>query len=180
MVRRSIWTPNSHVRSGVSCQRRPQRRSSFWCWAPELAYNEYSDHGISLQTPEKASRTDAMDWKLYLKGLRATLDEVREAAEAGSAVIIDARSPRAYAAGHIPGALSLPGRDYAKRGQEVLAGVAQDAVIITYCSGGSCQTSIQLAERMRKHGGYTNVKAFYGGWSDWRKAKLPIEKGESK
>jgi rhodanese-related sulfurtransferase len=140
-----------------------------------LAYNEYSDHGIPLQTPEKASRTEAMDWKLFVSGHRATLDEIREAVEKGNAVIIDARSPRAYAAGHIPGALSLPGREYYSRGEEVLEGVAKDARIITYCAGGTCQTSIQLAEKLRKQGGYTNVKAFYGGWREWRKARLVIE-----
>lgn len=143
-----------------------------------LAYNQYSPRGIPLATPERPSRMDAMDWRLYVQGLRATLDEVREAVEKGSAVILDARSERAYAAGHIPGALSLPGHDYFRRGEEVLAGVAKDAAIITYCSGGTCQTSIQLAQRLRERGGYTNVKAFYGGWRDWRLAGLAVARGE--
>jgi rhodanese-related sulfurtransferase len=145
-----------------------------------LAYNEYSDHGIPLQTPERASRTEAMDWKLFVSGHRATIDEVREAVETGNAVIIDARGDRAYAAGHIPGALSLPGRDYYGKGEALLAGVAKDTKIITYCSGGTCQTSIQLAEKLRAHGGYTNVKAFYGGWRDWRNSGMTIEMGEGR
>lgn len=145
-----------------------------------LAYNARSENGIPLETPERLSRPDEMGWQLHLRGMRATLDETRQASEQQAAVILDARSAGAYAGGHIPGAIHLSARDFAKKHAEVLTGVPKDAAIITYCAGGTCQTSIQLAQKLTDEAGYTNVKAFYGGWQEWRRAKLDIVRGEAR
>jgi hypothetical protein len=45
-------------------------------------------------------------------------------------VVVDTRSEEAYASGHIPGALSIPGPDMATRYNEL----PRDAKIVLYCS----------------------------------------------
>lgn len=61
---------------------------------------------------------------------RVSLADAKNALEAGSAVFVDVRDPASYAAGHIPGARSLP--------LDVLEQAAGEldpqAWIITYCT----------------------------------------------
>ena len=144
-----------------------------------LAYNTFSSAGIPLKTPTKQSASEAMDWRLHVEGLRATLSEARRAFDRQETVFIDSRSPNAYRAGHIPGAHNLPVSQYWKYAEDVLRDLPKDAPIITYCSGGSCQTSVKLAEALRKKYGYTNVRAFYKGWSAWIAADYPSVKGDA-
>lgn len=143
-----------------------------------LAYNARSENGIPLKTPKNLTRPQEMDWQLHLKGMRANLAEMRDAVATKAAVIVDARSKGAYRAGHIPGARHLSIQVYAKRHAEVLENVSKDGAIITYCAGGACRTSIELAQKLKDEGGYTNVKAFYGGWQEWRRANLDIVSGD--
>ena len=61
---------------------------------------------------------------------RVSLDEARTALEAGTAVFVDVRDPSSYAAGHIPGAISMPLATIEQR----LGELDPRAWIITYCT----------------------------------------------
>jgi len=61
---------------------------------------------------------------------RVTVDEVREALDAGRAVVVDVRSVDSYEAGHIKGALSIPEAQIEARSSEL----PRDKLIVTYCS----------------------------------------------
>jgi len=95
----------------------------------------------------------------------------------GSAVFLDARPESAYAAGHIPGALSLPWSEVDDRFMRVAAELPLDTVIITYCDGESCTLSHRLALFLMDMG-FENVRVLPNGWSVWKEAGLPVESSD--
>lgn len=66
-----------------------------------------------------------------------TSDELRERLEVGEVVLLDVRPESEYAAGHLPGAISLP-PDELDRAEEILAELPQDRDVVAYCRGPYC------------------------------------------
>jgi rhodanese-related sulfurtransferase len=143
-----------------------------------LTYNALSAQGIPLSTPKSLSVSEYVTWGLHLQGMRVGPEDARRAFDNRDAVFIDARSTRAYRAGHIPGAIQMTNSDVATRGEELLKDYPRDIRIITYCSGGRCQSSLRLASLLKEEMGFTNVGAFYEGWSAWKGAGHPVTTGE--
>lgn len=94
----------------------------------------------------------------------------------GDAFFIDARSSSEFERGHIKGAWNIPAWEANARIQEIEGLMPQDANIITYCDGEDCSLSRDLA-RFLKGMGYKNVRVLINGWSLWRKAGYPVERG---
>ncbi len=94
----------------------------------------------------------------------------------GSVIVIDARSPEAFADGHIPGAINVPYDRLPQYLDELQSRVAPDDSVVCYCWSESCDFSDQLAEELRLMG-YTAVDVFEGGWEAWNAAGLPVESG---
>lgn len=86
-----------------------------------------------------------------------------EAAMAAGAVLVDSRSPKGFAKGHIEGAINVPCRDEAA--QSALP-ADKATVVIFYCSGPVCSASTKGAEKALEMG-YTQVKEYRGGYPDW-------------
>lgn len=108
-----------------------------------------------------------------------TLQEAEDLWAGGLAVLLDARPAEVYARGHAPGARNIPA---ARDGFEVPAGVlalAREAVLVVYCEGGDCQSSLALARRLHDEG-FRDIRVFSGGWDEWRAAGLPEEQGEGR
>jgi len=63
---------------------------------------------------------------------RVSVERARVALESGGAIIVDVRSAETYAAGHIPGAISIPLAEF----ENNINGIAleKDQWIITYCT----------------------------------------------
>lgn len=61
---------------------------------------------------------------------RVDLAKAKEALDSKTAIFVDVRDAGSYAAGHIPGALSIPLADLPNRLNEL----KKDAWIITYCT----------------------------------------------
>jgi len=101
-------------------------------------------------------------------------DEARSFFEAGPALFVDARNDFDFNLGHIKGAVNVPLKDYDVR-KSALREVPRDHLIIAYCDGAECNSSIELSVKLMKDG-YRNVKIFFGGWREWVDANLPIEK----
>lgn len=92
-----------------------------------------------------------------------------------AAVIVDAREPAEYAAGHIAGAQSLPYESAIAKLELLDPFRKLGRPIILYCGVG-CESSHELAklmvsERIRK------VLVFTEGFEVWRDAGHPVEKG---
>jgi len=103
-------------------------------------------------------------------------DEALNAFSSGTGVFLDARSPRLYAEGHIPGALNLPWDEFEMYSDRVMGNIPPDALVITYCDGEGCSQGDYLARELSS-GGYTDVRVLTSGWSGWVEWGLPVERG---
>lgn len=88
-----------------------------------------------------------------------------------SLVLLDVRPPEEYAAGHWPGAVSLPVEELADR----LAELPRDRTVVAYCRGPYCVLALQAVEVLRQHG-FQAIR-LADGVSDWRAQGLPVTSG---
>ena len=105
-----------------------------------------------------------------------SLDEAKNLHQSKGAVFMDARPLEEFTKGHIQGAKSLPWHEAEQRVMDVTADMANDAVIITYCDGDTCDLSKELA-LLLENLGLLNVRVLVNGWTVWRNAGLPVETG---
>ena len=99
-------------------------------------------------------------------------DEITPAAANawGAAVLwVDARPDADFARGHVPGAVQLN----EDRWEELLPGLLDRwdprHKIVVYCSSLSCQTSHDVARRLREEARLPDVFVLKGGWEAWKK-----------
>ncbi len=105
-----------------------------------------------------------------------TLAEAEDLFAAGSpqAVFVDSRSRREFAAGHIPGSLTIPLEENRKSLPEGVLTYPPEQTLVVYCEGGDCHTSLALA-RLIHDRGFKDIRIFSGGWEEWIAAGLPVE-----
>ncbi|HEX7614470.1 MAG TPA: rhodanese-like domain-containing protein, partial [Thermoanaerobaculia bacterium] len=86
-------------------------------------------------------------------------------------LILDARRTKDYEQGHIALARSFPvwESDIDAR-VTALVGEGRDGSIpvVLYCSGGDCEDSHMLAQKLFG-AGFNNLLVYSGGWPDWQK-----------
>ena len=103
---------------------------------------------------------------------RVTPDELEARIRAGTApAILDVRSAREFAGGHVPGAVHIPFWLVSARIADVPAAVHQD--LIVYCGHGPRAT---LAGRALRRHGFTRVEYLDGHFSTWRREGRPEER----
>lgn len=86
-------------------------------------------------------------------------------------LILDVRTPREFATGHVPGATNVPLAEVAS--QSELLAEHRDREVIVYCErGGRAAT----ASGVLAEAGFSNLKHLSGDMSAWRSADLPVEK----
>ncbi len=85
-------------------------------------------------------------------------------------VVVDARTPEAYARGHVPGAINLPHRTI---DPSTTASLLRDKVIVAYCDGVFCNASTKAAAKLTSLG--FMVKEMLDGMEGWRKEGYPVE-----
>ncbi len=85
-------------------------------------------------------------------------------------LVVDARTPDAYARGHVPGAINLPHRTI---DSSTTASLPRDMVIVTYCDGVFCNASTKAAIKLTGLG--FKVKEMLDGMDGWRKEGYPVE-----
>lgn len=98
------------------------------------------------------------------------LADARARFDAGTAVFVDVRSGSEYAAGHIPGALTITSQELESRIKGVPAGTA----IIAYGDADRPDSS-QRGAQIFMELGYPTVIALDGGFQTWRDAGHPVE-----
>ena len=95
------------------------------------------------------------------------------------ALFLDARRSSVYAEGHITGARSFPvwEADIGNRVKGLYEeGLDQKQPVVIYCSGGNCEDSHMLAEKLYMVG-FDNALIYREGFPDWQKRGLPVSKG---
>jgi len=101
-----------------------------------------------------------------------TRHELRKRMRGEDVVVVDVRPKEEYAAGHIPGAISLPVAELLDRIEELPA----DAEVVAYCRGPYCVLAPEAVEILRRRGFRT--RRLEDGFPEWRLAGLPVAVGE--
>jgi len=160
---------------------------SFATWAGSLLS---PDRDIVL-VADDSERADALTRELSLIGLdRAsawasadvidgwsaigrTLERVRAldaraVADLDGAEVIDVRASSEWESGHIPGARHIFLGDLL----DAIDELPRDGPLVVACQGGSRSS---IGASLLRARGFTNVMNFSGGFTEWRKAGLPVE-----
>jgi rhodanese-related sulfurtransferase len=88
-------------------------------------------------------------------------------------VLLDVRSPALYAAGHVPGAISLPhGKITAHR----MSAWPEGTLFVTYCAGPHCNGAARGALRLAELG--LPVKLMAGGITGWLDEGFALAAGD--
>ncbi|GAA3138038.1 metalloregulator ArsR/SmtB family transcription factor [Planomonospora alba] len=99
---------------------------------------------------------------------QVTRDQLLERIQAGEVTVIDVRPAAEYAAGHIPGALSVPLDELADR----LADLPDDGQIVAYCRGAYCVMAHEAVRELTARG--RRAARLADGMLEWRLAELPV------
>jgi rhodanese-related sulfurtransferase len=97
-------------------------------------------------------------------------DELRARLRKKSVIVLDVRPADEFAAGHIPGARSIPSSELKRRLREIPKG----REIVACCRGPYCVYSYEAVEILRPRG--FDVRRLEGGFAEWLAAALPIER----
>ncbi|MFD6062154.1 ArsR/SmtB family transcription factor [Rhodococcus wratislaviensis] len=95
-------------------------------------------------------------------------DQLLERARSGKVTVLDVRPREEYAAGHIPGAVSIPIDELAGR----LADLPEDQEIVAYCRGAYCVFAHDAVRLLTDHDRQASRLA--DGMLEWRLADLPV------
>ena len=98
-------------------------------------------------------------------------EELRQRLAQGRAVLVDVRPTEEFLAGHIPGAISMPIEDFARRSARLPA----RKEVIAYCRGPYCVMAYDAVVRLRASG--RRARRLVDGFPEWRAAGLPVESG---
>jgi rhodanese-related sulfurtransferase/DNA-binding transcriptional ArsR family regulator len=90
---------------------------------------------------------------------------------AGEVIVLDVRPPAEYAAGHIPGARSVPPDEV----QSHLGGLPAGTEIVAYCRGPYCVYADEAVRELTRHG--YRARRLEDGFPEWRRAGLPVAVG---
>lgn len=90
------------------------------------------------------------------------------------AVVLDVRTPKEFAEGHVPGAMNVDLND-PKFSQKV-GDLDKSKTYLVHCASG---VRSERAARKMAGMGFTNLFDFHGGFHAWKNAHKPIEKGDA-
>jgi rhodanese-related sulfurtransferase len=98
-------------------------------------------------------------------------DDVASALREGTVdfVLIDARSDRAYAAAHLPAAISLPHKTITRETLDALP----EGPIVAYCWGPGCNAATKAGAKLSALG--REVKEMLGGFEYYVREGHPVE-----
>lgn len=102
-------------------------------------------------------------------------DDVHTALASGAAdfVLLDVRGPKAFARGHVPGALNLPRRTITA---DALAPLGGETLLVVYCAGPHCNGAEKAALAIAQLG--RRVKIMIGGITGWQDEGFALATGE--
>jgi rhodanese-related sulfurtransferase/DNA-binding transcriptional ArsR family regulator len=147
----NVTTASAHLQAlrlaGLVTSRRDSRRVLYRLSGPDVATLV-----VQLCAVAEAHRPDVrveLDTALPTDDLRL-MDraELLAASSAGQIVVLDVRPGDEYAAGHLPGAISIPIDELAERISEIPA----DVEVVAYCRGRYCVLSHRAVRLLTDHG----------------------------
>ncbi len=118
-----------------------------------LADPKVSELFLALRSVAEARLAEVERIKRGFLAERDQLEEIDEAAlrrrvREGAVTLLDVRPPEEYAAGHIPGAISLPLPELVRQ----LADLPKRTEIVAYCRGPYCVLAVEAVALLRRKG----------------------------
>lgn len=86
---------------------------------------------------------------------------------AGQIVLIDARLAETFALSAIPGAVSLPAYSPVEQLRAFAAKHPRDTRFVIYCNSDTCDMSHELAGKLARQFGFTNLTIMPGGFAEY-------------
>lgn len=122
---------------------------------------------ISAASPEEALAHFAAEFTF-----QTDCCDVHEAMRSGAPgfVLLDVRSPAAFAKGHVPGAINIP---HAKIIGSRMAEYPAGTLFVVYCAGPHCNGAARAAIRLAQLG--RPVKLMAGGITGWLDEGFTLE-----
>jgi rhodanese-related sulfurtransferase len=100
-------------------------------------------------------------------GQPVTRDQFQQLVKTTNVTVLDVRPREEYAAGHIPGAVSIPLHELADRLDEL-----PDGQIVAYCRGAYCVLAHDAIRLLQLHG--RRAQRLADGMLEWGLAGLPV------
>jgi rhodanese-related sulfurtransferase len=101
-----------------------------------------------------------------------TRTELRELLERCEVVVLDVRPAAEYAAGHVPGARSVPPDEVERHLREL----PEEAEVVAYCRGPYCVYADDAVRLLTGSG--RRARRLEDGFPEWKRAGLPVAAGE--
>lgn len=99
-------------------------------------------------------------------------EEIKRKLDANEPMILVEALPKPYFdAEHLPGAINIPHDEVRELAPRLLPD--KDALIAVYCASTDCRNS-ELASKVLRQMGYTDVREYVEGKQDWIEAELPV------
>lgn len=100
-------------------------------------------------------------------------EELLRRMQAGDVTVLDVRPADEFAAGHVPGARSIPLKELRARLEEL----PRDQEVVAYCRGPYCTLSIEAVRLLRDRG--VRARIMPEGVPQWRLEGRPVAQEES-
>lgn len=141
--------------------------------APLLASTALADSKQKIQNSEAAVQffDDELNFTTTPLGAKMVVD-----GKVKNITIIDARSEKDFAEGHIPGAVNIPFDKYSgfEGSDTSFSGLRKNGYNYVYCYQLLCNLGVKTAKKFAQLG--YPVKEIKGGFKSWQEAGYPIEK----
>ncbi len=153
------------------------RKVSLGVKRPALKYAADSLFAEELPPMNIADQKDpvTLSPKKSLEPIIVHAGQVRQLVSQRQAILLDARTPAEYEAGHLPGAMLLP-FDLLYDYEQQLNELPRDKWLICYCDGPPCDLGELLAKELKLRS-FHQVAVYQDGLNDWKKA-YKIVKGK--
>lgn len=100
-------------------------------------------------------------------------DELAARLDQGELLLLDVRPAAEFAAGHIPGARSVPITELRQQVNSLPAG----SDVVAYCRGPYCVYADEAVRELTRHG--FRARRLADGFPEWKRAGLPVAAGVS-
>jgi rhodanese-related sulfurtransferase len=105
---------------------------------------------------------------------KISIDEFDRMRKEPGVVVLDVRTPREFAEGHVAGVVNLSvAREGSEHFDDEVAKLDRDKTYLVYCARGN--RSAVAVDRMSKLG-FTHLNDFSGGMQQWMKEGKPVER----
>lgn len=171
----AVKSTSAHLRALRQARLVETRRDGTYVWY-RLADEAVAAFLLALQALGRHRYAEVREVAESYLERRDTLEpippaELRRRLDAGDVTLIDVRPEDEFAAGHIPGALSVPVTELANRLREL----PKRTEIVAYCRGPYCVMAFEAVRRLRGRGRV--ARRLEDGFPEWRAEGLPVAVG---